>query len=426
MPHVVFVDSRVAGFRAIELAKDLGHQVSLVASEASQATYTSDRFEAVRPKIDRVRHVADAADPAALRRALVELDRERPVDGIVALPDEVLPSVATVARDVGVPFTAPEAIANARDKARGRELLRAHGLATVSHQVIEQMAELPAIADEIGYPVVVKLASGAGSLAASIVRDPGDLEHAMWKGDATLGALSDQHRAAFGTRLVVERFLDGPLISLEIAARDGHVVPLVLLERQRFAGDQTLELGSVAPARVPAGQATAVGEYAVDVVRALGLDFGMFHLEFILTAEGPVLIDPNPRLVGGPNALLVKGVWGYDIHEELIALQLGGPLPRPPGEPKCAGAAHVLAPRDDAVCRDALPDPPLPPDPRLVDWDLRVRPDQAVRQAISNFEYLGHVVALAETDVEAAEVAIAAVEQLGRTTGIPFLTWQPL
>ncbi|MFF2777355.1 ATP-grasp domain-containing protein [Streptomyces sp. NPDC058052] len=427
MAHIVFVDSRPYGFRAVTTARRMGHEITFIASEAFGASYTGNAaFDALAEEVDRVVRVENSCDPQELRKTLDRLVAEHPVDAVIALHDEVVQSLAPVARDMGLRYTSAEGVANARDKAHARELLAAAGLPGLAYEVIDSAHDIPGAVDRVGLPAVVKPASGSASVAATVVRTASDVELARRRvldADAWLSAAQKQ---AFGSRLVVERYLEGPLLSVEIAVSDGVAVPFAVLERQRYAADESMELGSIAPARLTPDEDAAVRAYATDVVNALGLDFGIFHIEVIHTAQGPCLIDPNPRLIGGPAPLLIKECWGVDLHEQLVHVFLGHPVEQPPRAPRREGAAHILAPTADVTYAGDADLAFLDEDPRVRHWALRAEAGQRIRRATSNFHYIGHVLAVADTYLEAADVCISSVSELADRTGIPMIVWSPL
>ncbi|MFI1188900.1 ATP-grasp domain-containing protein [Streptomyces californicus] len=408
-------------------AKKMGHEITFVTSETFASAYASNQaFDELAAQLDRMVKMENSCDAQELRKVLDEIHGQWPVDALIGLHDEVVQTLAPVAQDMGIRFTDPSGVANARDKPRARELMAAAGLRGLEHEVVDDVRELPDAVRRIGFPAVVKPAAGSASIAAAIVRGPADIDLALRRIEEADAWMSSAHKAAFQGRFVVERYLDGPLMSIEIAALDGVRTPLAVLERRRYGADEIMELGSIAPARLSPGQDRTVRAYAQGVLAALGLDFGIFHIEVIVMDEGPCLIDPNPRLIGGPAPLLIKECWGIDLHEELINVFLGKPVAQPPSRPHRQGAVHILAPAADADVREGADPSFLDAEPQVVHWAFRAEPGQRIRQATSNFHYIGHVLAVADTCLEAAETCIGSVTKLAEVTGVPMITWAPL
>jgi hypothetical protein len=112
--------------------------------------------------------------------------------------------------------------------------------------------------------------------------------------------------------------------------------------RYRGGSDEVVELGGFMPARLSRDTWRACEEYAVEVVRALGLDVGIFHLEIIVTADGPRLVEVNPRMMGGALPILYERFTGHSMQDHLMALHLGSPLPVPALPERRVVSTHKL------------------------------------------------------------------------------------
>ena len=91
------------------------------------------------------------------------------------------------------------------DKIEARAAMEAAGLPTAkgSSEPIAEAAETVALADEIGYPVIIKAAAGGGGIGMQIVHEPTEFEGA-------LKLCQSRARSAFGDeRVFVEKYIDG-------------------------------------------------------------------------------------------------------------------------------------------------------------------------------------------------------------------------
>ena len=85
-----------------------------------------------------------------------------------------VPLAAARAR-LGLPGTSPDAARNFRDKARMKEVLRAHGIPCARHALATTDGEALANAATIGYPLVAKPPAGAGAKSTVRVENPEQL-----------------------------------------------------------------------------------------------------------------------------------------------------------------------------------------------------------------------------------------------------------
>jgi biotin carboxylase len=74
------------------------------------------------------------------------------------------------------------------------------------------------------------------------------------------------------------------------------------------------------------------------VARSVGLDFGIFHIEIILGKHGPVLVEANPRIMGGNMPTVFKLATGIDAYDLLVDMYLTRGLPQ-----ACRGIVPIQA-----------------------------------------------------------------------------------
>ncbi|MFJ3877705.1 ATP-grasp domain-containing protein [Streptomyces sp. NPDC090077] len=320
--HVVFVTWKTGNAPAFEAAKRLGHHVTLIRSLLMEQAQNVD-FDAspYARFVDRVHVLKDATDFAALRSCVLDVHRERPVDAFVATVDALVVPVARIAEEIGVPFTDAGAAEAAKQKNRCREILAAAGVDTTRHALVGGFEEAAAFADAAGYPVVVKPARGSGSEGAHVVADA----------DRLAGVLAEAADDAYAAGILVEEYLEGRFLSAEIGLVHGRFLRLAVSERSTWDRHEALETGTTIPAGISAEEHDRVMRFAEEVVSAVGLRLGIFHVEVMLGTDGtPRLIELNPRIMGSclPNLFRLAG--GGDIFELLVRIHLNEPIERGP------------------------------------------------------------------------------------------------
>ncbi|MFC5724218.1 ATP-grasp domain-containing protein [Streptomyces gamaensis] len=407
--HVVFVTWKTGNAPAFEAARRLGHHVTLIRSLAMERSQNIDFTASPYARhVDDVHQLDDATDTDALRRLVLGIHAERPVDGFVATVDALVVPVARIAEEIGVPFTDARAAEAAKQKDRCRQILAAAGLDNTRHAVVDGAREAAAFAATTGYPVVVKPARGSGSEGAHVVADEQQLRTVL---DRAAG-----HRA-YAAGILIEEHLRGRFVSAELGLAHGRFLRLAVSERATWHRHEALETGTTIPAGIGAEEHDRVMDFAEAVAGALGLGLGVFHIELMLGADGtPRLIEVNPRLMGSclPNLFRLAG--GGDIFELLVRIHLNEEI-----EPTAPAFTHYATVRWFGAA-DATPKPAGPPD---LGWAaeygeslhaLTVRfPDgdvlPACRGNLGNFGEVQVVHSDRETSIRIAE------EIVGRTAG---------
>jgi S-sulfo-L-cysteine synthase (3-phospho-L-serine-dependent) len=82
-------------------------------------------------------------------------------------------------------------------------------------------------------------------------------------------------------------------------------------------------LGHDFPADLSPQLRASIAEVAQQGLRALGLNWGPGHVEIRLTAQGPAIVEINPRLAGGFIPEIMRLAFGIDMVRETIRLVVG-------------------------------------------------------------------------------------------------------
>ncbi len=329
MTHLVFVDSNFAGFDGMRRAKALGYQFTAVMSESLQNYQLNDATRRVLAGAERVLWIDRTTDRTQLADALRQIVAERPIDAVISHLDDAIEPLAQVCVELGLRYTSAAGVRLARNKHLCRERLQSAGVPSARFAFARTLDEAVAGFRMVGAPAVVKPTSGGDSMLAAVVNDEASLRRAVAAALDGVAALPAALREQFGRGLVIEEKLVGELVSVEVGMIDDRPLHYMITGRYRGCDDETIEVGGFMPARLDPATWRACEDYAVRVCRALDLDLGIFHLEMIVTADGPRLVEANARLMGGAFPILYERYTGHSIQDHLMALHLGAPLPVP-------------------------------------------------------------------------------------------------
>ncbi len=233
------------------------------------------------------------------------------------------PDFAEVCADNGLVFIGPrpEVMLQLGNKARARALMAAAGLPLLPGVVdpVDTVEAGAAIADDIGYPVVIKAAAGGGGRGITVVREPSAFAEAYASTRRTA------HTVFRDSTVYVERYLDRARhIEVQVLL-DEHGNGIHLGERDCSVQRRHQKLLEEAPAvGLSPEQRAEIG--AVAVAGALAVDYtGAGTLEFLLDDRGNFsFMEMNARIqVEHPVTEMVTGV---DLVREQIRVAAGEPL----------------------------------------------------------------------------------------------------
>ncbi len=284
---------------------------------------------------------------------------------------------AEMVEEHGFTFIGPksEHIRLMGDKITAKRVVRKAGIPVIpgSEGPVENAAEARRVADEIGYPVLIKASAGGGGRGMKRASSAADMEEAV-------RMAASEAKTFFGNpEIYVEKFLERPRhIEVQILADNfGNVVHLgerdCSLQRrhQKFLEeapspalnlDQSLEIG-----RITAEAIEKIGYRSVGTVEYLYED-GVFNF-----------IEMNTRLqVEHPVTEMISGV---DLVREMVRIAAGAPLGY--GQDSIHLTGHAIECRINAENPDTL----MPMPGRVGDYyspgGLGVRVDSALYSGYS-------------------------------------------
>jgi acetyl-CoA carboxylase, biotin carboxylase subunit len=206
------------------------------------------------------------------------------------------------------------------DKVTAKQAARDFGIPTVpgSEGAVADADEARKLAEDIGYPILVKAAGGGGGRGMRVADSAETLGEAF-------SAASGEARAAFGNpQVYLERYLGRPRhIEVQILADgQGGVVHLGERDCSLQRKHQKLLEETPSPA-LNASERAAVTKLATDAVARLGYR-GAGTFEFLYQDGGFFFIEMNTRLqVEHPISEMVSGI---DIVREQLRIAAGLPL----------------------------------------------------------------------------------------------------
>jgi acetyl-CoA carboxylase biotin carboxylase subunit len=253
---------------------------------------------------------------------------------------------ARAVRDAGLVFVGPpaEVIAAMGSKTAARSLAIAAGTPVVpgTTTALRDAAEAEQVAEQFGYPVLLKAAAGGGGKGMRVVHRREELADA-------LASAQREARNAFGDDAVyVEKYIVGPRhVEIQVLG-DEHGTMLHLGERECSVQRRHQKMIEEAPSVAVTPELRArMGAAAVAAARAAGYT-NAGTCEFLLDADGAFyFLEMNTRIqVEHPVTELVTGI---DLVQWQLRIAAGERLPF---------AQEAIAPRGWAIeCRITSEDP---------------------------------------------------------------------
>jgi len=230
---------------------------------------------------------------------------------------------AEICEKCHVKFIGPgsSVIAKMGNKAEARNTMAAAGVPVVpgSKEPLLHAAEAKLAAASVGYPIMIKAASGGGGRGMRVARTPEELESQF------LTAQREAEKGFSDPTMYMERFVENPRhIEFQILADShGNVIHLGERDCSVQRRHQKMIEESPSPALTPAVR-QAMGEAAVKAARAVGYE-NAGTIEFLFDKDQNFyFMEMNTRIqVEHP---VTEAVTGLDLIKEQIRIAAGEPL----------------------------------------------------------------------------------------------------
>ncbi|MNK79636.1 Carbamoyl-phosphate synthase large chain [compost metagenome] len=219
-------------------------------------------------------------------REIIEL--EKPEGVIVQLGGQTALKMAERLEQLGVKIigTSFENMDLAEDRGRFSDLLKELNIPYPRYGVATSAEEALQVANEVGYPVLVRPSYVLGGQGMSIVINDEDLEKAV------VNLLKNLP----GNHILIDHFLDRAEEAESDSICDGEDVHIIgMMEHIEPAGIHSGDSSAVLP---PFGLSQAVQdkmeEYSIKLAKALNVR-GLLNIQFAVKGENVYVIEANPR-----------------------------------------------------------------------------------------------------------------------------------
>ncbi|MCO6500567.1 MAG: pyruvate carboxylase [Vicingus serpentipes] len=310
--------------RVLRAASELG--IRTVAIFTNEDRYSQHKYKA--DESYQIGRDDEALKPYLDINEIINLAKEKGVDAIHPgygfLSENV--EFATKCREAGIKFVGPtpEAMAMLGDKVAAKKVAIDTGVPIIEGNIKDvtsvEIAEEEAT--RIGFPVMLKAASGGGGRGMRVVRNVEEIRKAYTDG-------SNEALRAFGdATMFIEKYVENPKhIEIQIMA-DEHGNIVHLYERDCSVQRRFQKVVEVAPcSSIKQATKDALYKYALDIAKYVNYT-NVGTVEFLVDkAENIYFIEVNPRIQ--VEHTITEEITGIDIVRSQIVIATGRELAHP-------------------------------------------------------------------------------------------------
>lgn len=224
-------------------------------------------------------------EPLTLEDVLNIVDKEQPLGVFASFGGQTALNLARPLLEAGATIlgTSVEAIANAEDRELFRQMTEREGILMPPGATIERVEDGVAVADRLGYPVLVRPSFVLGGQAMRICWQPSDVEKYLQGAPTDAGPI------------LIDRYLPGMELEVDALADGKEVLVAGIMEHVEGAGVHSGDSAALYPAP---HLSVAVKEEIVHITKQLALSLnvqGLLNIQFVLYQDQVYVIEANPR-----------------------------------------------------------------------------------------------------------------------------------
>ena len=402
MKHILFVESRES-LPGVEACKEYGWKVTLLTQEPKFYLKNKSLSSRILRLVDNIIE-AETNDEMKVQEFVKNYNEKNKLDAVLSYSELYVIQATKAAHSLGLVSMNPDATKKARNKYIMRKLCQKNSIPTPKFYMVNTLDEVLKAATDIGYPCVIKPCNGASGLGVQFANNPLELEQAF----RTYFENRYFGRGLYaGNDLLIEEYLEGNLFSVETVTYNGVTQVLGITDRDLVGFPYFVENAATFPVSIPY-QDEAI-QMVKNCLNVLGVNLGACHTEIVITKQGPMIIEVNPRMGGGPIHELIYHATGIDLAKEILKMHVGEP---PCLEPNCnrVASSKLFCPEKDGILVSVEGEEQV-----LAFDDVKLfetyRIGEKVSAPKSNFDWIGKLVVVGN-DVSNTKKRMNEIERL--------------
>lgn len=298
---LLIIGASILQLPAIRLAKELGYYVGVIDynPNAIGVPYADEFFNVSTIDIEGVVKTAEAFRP----------------DGIMTLATDMpMRSIAAACEKLGLSGISLKTAIQSTDKGEMIKAFEANGVEHPWYYILSKPDELDEILDKIAFPCISKPTDNSGSRGVMLIKNKDELYESV--------SYSSKNGRSGG--VIVEEYMVGPEVSVEIMTVDGQPHVLQVTDKLTTGAPHFVEMGHSQPSSLPSNDVDKIKDLARRAVCAVGIKNGPAHVEIMLTKDGPKMVELGARMGGDCiTTHLVPLSTGVNMIEATIKIACG-------------------------------------------------------------------------------------------------------
>ncbi len=359
--------------------------------------------------------IADTTHEQQSIEAVLNYSKKHPIDGVVTFWEDDVLLTAKLVDALGVIGISHQIAQRARNKFNFRQFCKDNQLPVPRFFSVQQHTDIAALFAEqhISFPVVVKPALGSSSAYVVKVENELELEKTVKYIQKNV-SLEVESALSNGTLLMVEEYIDGDEVDIDILLQNGKVKFWSMSDNFATREPIFVETGEAIPSNLPHYIQKELVDMAELVLEKLGIMNGCIHFEAKYSPQGPVPIEVNLRMGGDEVHSFVKAAWHVDMVDYAVQIALGeyvGKIEKPE-KPYTHLAGEYFLPDESGVLASLEHPEKFNADLRVHEFNFYKEVGDTALTPPAAYEYLGWMTVTGDNPNDAADNLEKAREQV--------------
>ena len=393
MKRLLIIGASILQLPAIKKAKELGHYVAVADfnPNAVGIPYADEFFNASTIDIEAICKVAEEFKP----------------DGIMTLATDMpMRSIAAATSRLGLPGISMDTAIKSTDKGEMIKAFKEQGVESPWFYIIDNVTVLNALLPHLSYPCILKPTDNAGSRGVLLVNSAEEL----------IEAYQYSVRQSRGGLVILEEYMTGPEVSVEVMVVDGEPHVLQVTDKLTTGAPYFVEMGHNQPSMLPTDDVEKIKDLACRAVKSVGINCGPSHVEIKLTPTGHKMVELGARMGGDCiTTHLVPLSTGVDMIKATIDVALGKTPDIIPMLRKGSAIRFFNAPNGIITAIEGVEEAKTLSGVQEISFTKNVGDE--VTEIHSSLDRCGFVIAQCDSAAEAIEVCEKAKKEIQITIG---------
>lgn len=338
--------------------------------------------------------VIDILDSNAIIEALKKFGK---IDGVVSMAEVGIIPATKITEYFHLKGNSETVALNVTDKGKMRKCWTVLPQHSVNFEIVNSLEDGKKALSNFHFPVIIKpTQSFGGSRGVMLIHSLEEFS------DAFTNAKSGGNA---NTEVLIEEAVEGREFSAEVLIQNDITSVLCIGEKRKSDFPYRVDMSVMYPAQLDNAIEMKIHQAISLAVKALGLKWGVAHIEFCLTTNDEIIFfELGARCGGGHTPLIAKHVSGVDEFVEYCRMACG--LQSLSFYPICQKSAiYRFVIFDEGEVSEIIFPEKYKNDIRILDYEISIKKGDIIGPLINTSARSGFVITLADVYHDALQLA---------------------